>query len=87
MVERANNNQEGYQVNFISHATTQNGYIEYMGRITAPGGHTFHIKDRYSSMRSFQSTIKKQFNLATFNGMPTFPPKKSFGSKNTEFLN
>jgi hypothetical protein len=31
--------------------------------------------------------VKKQFNLATFNGLPGFPPKKAFGKKNTEFLN
>ncbi len=79
--------QEGYQVSFVSHTTTGDGWVEYMVRITAPGGHTFHIKDRYSSMRSFQSQVKKQFNLATFNGLPTFPPKKAFGSKTTEFLN
>lgn len=38
-------------------------------------------------MRSFQSSVKKQFNLATFNGLPSFPPKKAFGSKSREFVN
>jgi hypothetical protein len=52
----------------------------------APGGTIFHIKDRYSSMRNFQSLIKKQFNLKTYNGFPNFPPKKAFNNTSAEFL-
>jgi hypothetical protein len=46
--------QEGYQVQFVSHNTSANGdFVEYLVKVTAPGGHIFHIKDRYSRMRSF----------------------------------
>ena len=83
MVERSS---EGYQVSFVKHAEID-GYIEYLVKVIAPGNFSFHIKDRYSRMRSFSSTVKKQFNLATFNGLPSFPPKKAFGSKGADFLN
>lgn len=72
---------------FIKHTLTQEGYVEYLVKVIAPGNYSFHFKDRYSRMRSFQSMLKKQFNLATFNGLPNFPPKKAFGSKAADFLN
>ena len=51
-----------------------------------PGGHSFHIKDRYSSMRSFQEIIKINFNLKAFKGFPNFPEKKTFNNKTERFL-
>ena len=84
MVERSS---ENYKVQFVKHTTTQEGWVEYLVKVITPGNYSFHFKDRYSRMRAFQSQIKRQFNLATFNGLPSFPPKKAFGSKATEFIN
>ncbi len=55
-------------------------------KINTPGGYSFHFKDRYSSMRAFQSMIKKSFNVSVFNQLPNFPPKKAFGAKAEAFL-
>ncbi len=38
-------------------------------------------------MRQFQSYVKKQFSLQTYNGFPNFPPKKVFGNTSGTFLN
>ena len=86
-MERSGASSDAYPVQFVKHQQPGDGGVEYNIRVTTPGNYVVHIKDRYSSMRSFQSQIKKQFNLATFNGLPTFPPKKAFGSKTNEFLN
>lgn len=84
MVEKSS---EGYQVQFISHTQAGGGFIEYHVKITAPGNFVFHIRDRYSSMRAFQAQVKNGFSLSIFEGLPAFPKKKAFGSKNAEFLN
>ena len=57
MVDRSNT--DTYQVQFIKHQQTPDGYIEYLIKVMAPGSHVFHIKDRYSRMRMFQSQVKK----------------------------
>ncbi|CDW71837.1 px domain containing protein [Stylonychia lemnae] len=77
---------ETYKVQFVKHEL-QDGHAAYLIKVVAPGNIIFHIRDRYSSMRNFQSLIKKQFNLKTFHGFPYFPPKKAFGNTSNDFLN
>jgi len=72
---------EDYQVTFIKRQETADGHVEYLVKVNAPGGHSFHFRDRYSSMRAFQSMIKKTFSVNIFNQLPQFPPKKAFGAK------
>jgi hypothetical protein len=38
--------------------------------VNMPGGFSLHFKDRYSSMRAFQSLIKKSFTVHVFNQLP-----------------
>ena len=71
---------------FIKHVPTEQGYVVYLVKVIAPGGHSFHFKDRYSSMRNFQSLLKKSLSLAVINQLPNFPPKKAFGSKAENFV-
>lgn len=71
---------------FVKHEMIDN-HASYLIKVVAPGNIIFHIRDRYSSMRNFQSLFKKQFNLKTYNGFPNFPPKKAFGNTSNEFLN
>lgn len=78
-------NSDSYKVQFIKYDMGR-GFAEYLVKVIAPGGITFHIKDRYSSMRNFQSLVKKQFNLKIYHGFPTFPPKKMFSNTSQEFL-
>lgn len=77
---------DDFQITFVKHEETKDGHIEYLVKVNAPGGHSFHFKDRYSSMRTFQSMIKKNVNVAIFNQLPEFPKKKSFGHKAEAFL-
>ena len=44
----------------------------------------FHIKDRYSSLREFQTFIKK--NIESSDGTPEFPKKKFFGNLDPNFI-
>jgi hypothetical protein len=67
--------------------STDQGYIVYLVKVIAPGGHSFHFKDRYSSMRNFQSLLRKSLSVAAINQLPKFPPKKTFGSKDEDFVN
>lgn len=45
-------NTDTYRVQFVKYETRK-GYAEYLIKIVAPGNITFHIMDRYSSMRQF----------------------------------
>ncbi len=49
---------ETYKVQFVKHEV-QDGHASYLVKVVAPGNIIFHIRDRYSSMRNFQSLIKK----------------------------
>jgi len=49
---------ETYKVQFVKHEI-QDGYATFLIKVVAPGNIIFHIRDRYSSMRNFQSLIKK----------------------------
>ena len=85
MVESSYN--EGYKVQFIKHMGNGD-YVEYLIKISAPTPNiSFHIQDRYSSMRSFSSDLKKTLNKKSYDGYPNFPPKKIFGNKSEQFLN
>jgi hypothetical protein len=43
---------DSYKVQFINH-DMKRGFAEYLIRVNAPGGISFTIRDRYSSMRNF----------------------------------
>jgi hypothetical protein len=77
---------DDYQVTFMKHEESAEGHIEYLVKINAPGNYSFHFRDRYSSMRAFQSMIKKSFPVNVFNQLPQFPPKKAFGAKAEAFI-
>ena len=64
----------------------QNGFAVYLVKVMAPNSITFHIRDRYSSMRNFQSMLRKKFSLKTFDGFPSFPKKTLFTKLSDEFL-
>lgn len=57
MVER-DNSADTYRVQFVKHEILD-GHASYLIKVVAPGNIIFHIRDRYSSMRNFQSLFKK----------------------------
>lgn len=85
MVESSIQSQDIYKVQFISYEV-KNGYAEYYIKIIAPGNISFHLRDRYSSMKNFQSLIKKNLPMKNFQNLPSFPPKKWFGNMDSNFL-
>ena len=67
---------------------TDEGYANYIAKIIGPNGISFHIQDRYSSMRKFSQLLKndisdKNINL---NDLPPFPKKKLVGSMEPQFI-
>lgn len=64
----------------------QRGFTMYHIRVEGPNGKTFHIKDRYKSMRQFQSFLKRQLPASSLSKFGMFPPKKMLGNKNPAFV-
>lgn len=64
-------------VNGTQHAT-------YLIKVVGPRDISFHIKDRYSSLRDFQDMIKR--NIDSKDGTPSFPKKKFFNNLDEAFL-
>ena len=42
-----------YKVQMVK-VRTEEGYANYIAKVIGPNGVSFHIEDRYSSMRKFQ---------------------------------
>ena len=63
------------------------GHADFVFKVVGPNSVSFHIKDRYSSMREFQSMLKKNLdNSIKLNNLPQFPPKKYMGTLDQSFL-
>jgi hypothetical protein len=62
-------------------------HADFVFKVVGPSNMSFHIKDRYSSLRQFQSLIKKDLdesvNLAS---LPQFPKKKYLKTMDPKFL-
>jgi hypothetical protein len=72
-----------YKVKFVKYEVA-GGHVAYTVKIVdSKGSEAFHIKDRYSSMRSFWKNMVAEFDKAV---PPSFPPKKWFGNKEAEFI-
>ncbi len=68
--------------------TVENGHADFVFKVVGPNGCSFHIRDRYSSMREFQSLLKKDLdNSVNLNDLPAFPKMKYVGSLDPDFLN
>ena len=65
----------------------QDGHADFIFKVVGPNGVSFHIIDRYSSMRQFQSLLKKDLNdSVNLNDLPQFPKKKYVGGMDPAFL-
>jgi len=53
--------QEGLKVQIVRY-TLDKGFAEYQIRVSGSGDSYFHIRDRYSGLRSFYSIMRKQFS-------------------------
>ena len=64
-----------------------NGHADFVFKVVGPKSVSFHLKDRYSSMREFQSMLKKNLDSSIkLNDLPAFPKKKYMGSLDQAFL-
>lgn len=72
-----------YKVKFVKYESI-GGHVEYTVKIvTSEGDETFHIRDRYSSMRDYW---KAMYNDYGPSAPSTFPPKKWFGNTESKFV-
>lgn len=67
---------------------TEEGYANYIAKVVGPNGVSFHIQDRYSSMRKFQQLLRNSVSdqNINLNDLPPFPKKKMVGSMNQQFI-
>jgi hypothetical protein len=62
------------------------GHVTYRIRIDGPGNITFHVNERYSSIRNICSSIRKQLPEGATRSVPQFPGKKAFGNTKESFI-
>ena len=68
----------------VKHEVTRDGFAQYIIKVIGPRDISFHLRDRYSSLREFQSMVKRQIGSA--DGTPNFPRKKYIGNMEPQFL-
>lgn len=73
-----------YNVTVVKYEIVDFSYALFMIKVVGPNNISFHISDRYSSIRSFVDQIKR--SIASTDGIPEFPPKKYFSSLKPEWL-
>lgn len=78
-------NAVNYKVTVVKYEITRTGgHAEYIIKVVGPQDIAFHLRDRYSSLREFQSMIKR--NIGSADGCPSFPKKKYIGNMEPAFL-
>ena len=66
---------------------TEGGHAEFVYKVIGPLGISFHIMDRYSQMRNFQSYLRKDVDdQKALDNLPPFPKKKFYGAMDPNFL-
>ena len=68
----------------VNFEVTSDNFVNYIIKVVGSGDITFHIKDRYSSIRNFQEMVKR--NIVSPVVMPNFPQKKLWGNMEPSFL-
>ena len=56
----------------------------YLIKVVGPKDISFHIRDRYSSIREFQSMVKKY--IPSTDGTPNYPKKRFWGNLDEVWL-
>ena len=75
-----------YKVSMIRYETHA-GHADFIFKVVGPTNISFHIKDRYSSMRTFQSILKKDLDDSfSMKTLPAFPKKKLLNTMTNQFL-
>ena len=60
---------------------TDQGYADYVAKILAPNGMSFHIVDRYSSMQKFTQILSFHKNSGNLTSLLHFNDLREFGAK------
>ena len=66
------------------HEVVNARYTSYLFRIEVSNGIIFHLRDRYSSILTFQSAVRKDIPIKT--NIPEFPRKKFVGNLDPNFI-
>lgn len=76
-----------YKVQMVK-VKTDDGFANYVAKVVGPNGVSFHIMDRYSSMRKFQQLLRNSISdqNINLNDLPPFPKKKLVGSMEPAFI-
>ena len=72
-----------YKVKFVKYEVS-GGHTEYtMKVVTSGSSETFHVRDRYRTMREYWKNMVSDYGKSVPS---TFPPKKWFGNKESDFI-
>jgi len=72
-----------FSVAVVKHELSTN-ICTYTIKVVGPRSISFHIRDRYSSLREFQSMVKR--SIGSVDVLPSFPKKKLWGNTDAAFL-
>lgn len=79
------NTEHTYKFSVVKFDIVANDYAMFLVKVlVTPFNISFHIKDRYSGLQQWQSSVKN--NIENSAGLPNFPGKKWFGKLDREFL-
>ena len=68
----------------VKYEISPENYAVYIIKVVGPRDISFHVRDRYKSLRDFQAMVKRKIGSA--DGTPTFPKKKYIGNLEPAFL-
>ena len=83
-VNKSMANDINYKVQIVKYEVVDRNYATYLIKVVGPNNISFHINDRYSSIRNFQTQIKR--SLPSADGIPGFPKKKFLGNLDYHWL-
>lgn len=59
MVEKSPLVAVDFKVTVVKHEVSNDGFAVYIIKVVGPRDISFHLKDRYSSIREFQAMVKR----------------------------
>jgi hypothetical protein len=62
VAQQINPDKISYKISMVKYILNK-GYSDFIFKVVGPVNMSFHIKDRYSSMRSFYSMLRKELEI------------------------
>ena len=77
-------NDINFKITVVKFDLVDHAYATYLIKVIGPKNIAFHIRDRYSLIRTWQDQVKKA--IPNSESTPECPSKKMFGNMEAPFL-